>query len=244
MYVRLSQLKYFIFRLKTRSHGKCIIKVTKTVGVNLYSVLLNTEKLGNVCWDPATVTAGATSVLKISSPIATAVYFYFSLQKWVSPGKRRPWPLCWPPGQRRLWQPISTCCAQIKRWVNWKYVQDAELTQSGNRRFFWRTFHHDGKISPGWWGWWGGEVHALPLSIQLPSRTWKHLLIFRILTETFFTLIVAAFRKPPVFLKSLTHFKNYLTFPASSPAYGTFYRITGCFMNAATMECKFCCGFR
>ncbi len=26
---------------------------------------------------------------------------------------------------------------------------------------FWRTFHHDGKISPGWWGW---GVHAHPLS--------------------------------------------------------------------------------
>jgi hypothetical protein len=26
---------------------------------------------------------------------------------------------------------------------------------------FWRTFHHDGKISPAWWGW---GVHVLPLS--------------------------------------------------------------------------------
>ncbi len=25
---------------------------------------------------------------------------------------------------------------------------------------FWRSFHHGGKISQGWWGW---EVHALPL---------------------------------------------------------------------------------
>jgi hypothetical protein len=32
---------------------------------------------------------------------------------------------------------------------------------------FWRTFHHDGKFSPAWWGW---EVHALPLSLYLPSR--------------------------------------------------------------------------
>jgi hypothetical protein len=58
-------------------------------------------------------------------------------------------------------------------------------------------------------------------------------------------MIVAAFRKPPVFLKSntVTHFKNYLTFPASSPAYGTFYKITGCFMDAATVECKICWTF-
>ncbi len=31
----------------------------------------------------------------------------------------------------------------------------------------WRTFHHDGKISPAWWGW--GE-HSLPLSLYLLSR--------------------------------------------------------------------------
>jgi hypothetical protein len=31
---------------------------------------------------------------------------------------------------------------------------------------FWRTFHHEGKISPGWWG---CGVHAHPLSLHLPS---------------------------------------------------------------------------
>ena len=31
---------------------------------------------------------------------------------------------------------------------------------------FWRTFHHEGKISPGWWGW---GVHAHPLSLHLLS---------------------------------------------------------------------------
>jgi hypothetical protein len=31
---------------------------------------------------------------------------------------------------------------------------------------FWRTFSHEGKISPGWWGW---GVHAHPLSLHLPS---------------------------------------------------------------------------
>ncbi len=33
---------------------------------------------------------------------------------------------------------------------------------------FWQTFHHDCKISPAWWGEW---VHALPLSLYLPSQT-------------------------------------------------------------------------
>ncbi len=33
---------------------------------------------------------------------------------------------------------------------------------------FWRIFHQDGKSSPAWWGW---GVHALPLSLYLPSRT-------------------------------------------------------------------------
>ncbi len=35
---------------------------------------------------------------------------------------------------------------------------------------FWRTFHHDGKISPGWWG---RRVHGTPtpLSLYLQSRT-------------------------------------------------------------------------
>jgi hypothetical protein len=31
---------------------------------------------------------------------------------------------------------------------------------------FWRTFHHEGKIRPGWWGL---GVHAHPLSLHLPS---------------------------------------------------------------------------
>jgi hypothetical protein len=56
-------------------------------------------------------------------------------------------------------------------------------------------------------------------------------------------MVVAVFRKPPLIFKSKT-FKNYLNFTASSAAYGTFYRITGGFLNAATAECKFCCGFR
>jgi hypothetical protein len=33
---------------------------------------------------------------------------------------------------------------------------------------FWRAFHHDGKINPGWCGW---GVHAHPLLLYLKSRT-------------------------------------------------------------------------
>jgi hypothetical protein len=45
--------------------------------------------------------------------------------------------------------------------------------ESGNHRVhrvataaFWRTFSHEGKIGPGWWGW---GVHAHPPSLHLPS---------------------------------------------------------------------------
>jgi hypothetical protein len=66
-----------------------------------------------------------------------------------------------------------------------------------------------------------------------------------ILTQTLFKIIVKAFRTPPVTLKSntVTLFKNYFNFPASWLAYGTFYRITGGFLNAASTECKFGFGF-
>ncbi len=55
-----------------------------------------------------------------------------------------------------------------------KHDRESECrAQFGNHRVhrvatpaFWRTFHHEGKISPGWWGW---GVHAHPLSLHLPS---------------------------------------------------------------------------
>ncbi len=36
---------------------------------------------------------------------------------------------------------------------------------------FWRTFSHEGQISPGWWGW---GVPAHPLSLHLPSPVKLH----------------------------------------------------------------------
>jgi hypothetical protein len=36
---------------------------------------------------------------------------------------------------------------------------------------FWRIFHHDGKISPGWRGW---GAYAHPFSLHLTSRTKLH----------------------------------------------------------------------
>ncbi len=53
------------------------------------------------------------------------------------------------------------------------YTHHRLIAQSTHRvatTAFWRTFHHDGKISPAWCGW-GGGVHDHPLSLQLPSRT-------------------------------------------------------------------------
>jgi hypothetical protein len=44
----------------------------------------------------------------------------------------------------------------------------AQSTHREATAAFWRIFHHDGKISPAWWGW---GVHAHPLSLYLPSRT-------------------------------------------------------------------------
>ncbi len=38
----------------------------------------------------------------------------------------------------------------------------------GAKAAFWRTFHHDGKMSPGWWRW---GAHAHPLSLYLSSHT-------------------------------------------------------------------------
>jgi hypothetical protein len=35
---------------------------------------------------------------------------------------------------------------------------------------FWRTLHHDGKISPGWWGW---GVHAHPPPFAIFTITYK-----------------------------------------------------------------------
>jgi hypothetical protein len=46
---------------------------------------------------------------------------------------------------------------------NFKHREHREATAA-----FRRIFHHDGKISPAWWGW---GVHAHPLSLYLPSRT-------------------------------------------------------------------------
>jgi hypothetical protein len=45
----------------------------------------------------------------------------------------------------------------------------------------------------------------------------------KILIETLFKVVVAAFRKPPVIFKSntATFFKKYLNLPSSLPAYGT-----------------------
>jgi hypothetical protein len=47
----------------------------------------------------------------------------------------------------------STCCTSIAS-INDRYFKlfVSQSTQSCNG-IFWRTFYHDGKISPGWCGW-------------------------------------------------------------------------------------------
>ena len=47
------------------------------------------------------------------------------------------------------------------------WVKEIECTRLAMATF-WRTFHHDGKISPAWCGW---GVHTHPLSLYLPLRT-------------------------------------------------------------------------
>ncbi len=66
------------------------------------------------------------------------------------------------PGQRRR-----------RRWTG---HQENETGVSRTHRVhrvataaFWRTFSDEGKISPGWWQWWGWGVHAHLLSLHLPS---------------------------------------------------------------------------
>ncbi len=55
------------------------------------------------------------------------------------------------------------------------YRQKQDFSQSTHRvasATFWRTFHHDGKISPAWGGWaWVRVDTAYPLSLHLLSRT-------------------------------------------------------------------------
>ncbi len=47
-------------------------------------------------------------------------------------------------------------------------VWSTEYTQRVAVATFWRTFHHDGKISPAWWG--GGGARPPHISLCLPSQ--------------------------------------------------------------------------
>ncbi len=68
-------------------------------------------------------------------------------------------------------QRVSTQYPQSIHIVSTEYPQSihrvsTEYPQSGNGPFL-AYIHHDGKIIPAWCGW---GVHALPLSLFLPSR--------------------------------------------------------------------------
>jgi hypothetical protein len=67
--------------------------------------------------------------------------------------------LSWLLGTKMLFTSIYKC---------WKNKKNKSLPNFLCVTTFWRTFHHDGKMSPGWWGW---GVHEHPLSLYLPSRT-------------------------------------------------------------------------
>ncbi len=45
----------------------------------------------------------------------------------------------------------------------WHIAQNTEYTQNGNGVTFWRTFHHDEKISPAWWGWGVSRPHPFTI---------------------------------------------------------------------------------
>ncbi len=61
----------------------------------------------------------------------------------------------------------------IKQKNNNKNNHNRKSTNRLAMATFWRTFHtfhHEGKFSPAWCGWGEGGVHALPISLYLPSR--------------------------------------------------------------------------
>ncbi len=72
---------------------------------------------------------------------------------------------------------------------------------------FWRTFHHEGKIRPGWRGW---GVHAHPLSLNLPSPV-KLQCTLKLSGQTLFHLypymysVVCTPRLAPAFVAGVGH---------------------------------------
>ncbi len=78
-----------------------------------------------------------------------------------------------------LWSPINHTTARkpgplfiIQSSLSWPLHSFSDHRVESTHRVataaFWRTFHHDGKISPGWRG---RGVYAHPLSLNLPSGT-------------------------------------------------------------------------
>ncbi len=76
--------------------------------------------------------------------------------------------------QNKNWRAVAACSTIIPKLEMAQRVMaigdrgsPSEYTRVATAAFR-RTFHHDGKISPGWWGW---GVHAHPISLSLQSRT-------------------------------------------------------------------------
>ncbi len=56
---------------------------------------------------------------------------------------------------------MRRCYREEGGWEGWDHRVHRVATAA-----FWRTFSHEGKICPGWWGW---GVHAHPLLLHLAS---------------------------------------------------------------------------
>ncbi len=89
-----------------------------------------------------------------------------------------------------------------------------EITNRLAMATFWSTFIHDGKFSPGK----GGGVHALPLSLYLPSRAklWRTLQLRGHIHSSYFS--------STLFFCVVITIQNILSIPACTACY-TMYKI-------------------
>ncbi len=83
----------------------------------------------------------------------------FRLKKRVRAARLNPLALC-----RKCYFLLQSESEPVRRYYieGWEHRVHRVATAA-----FWRTFSHEGKICPGWWGW---GVHAHPLLLHLPSR--------------------------------------------------------------------------
>jgi hypothetical protein len=127
---------------------------------------------------------------------------------------------------------------------------------------FWRTFHHDGKISSAWWGWGGGvtpypfhSIYHHEQSCCVSSLRGQILSYFS--STTIYILYIYSVRKTlgstgdnirgrkivhskNIYFLSLffLHFPSYVTFPSNFPDCSlVFYRKTGSLPGSQLRGC-------